>query len=122
MFAYAIVTPIAMSMGIAHALVLRCDPRTIMVCSPIGCERGNSRVYLLIDTDKKTYSRCDSKGCDTYEGIVLNTSGQFGSIQIPGRSILQKMDLETGRYTEVATLMLDVYVNHGQCKTTEESP
>ena len=102
----------------AKAFSLRCDISTKWNCSKSGCKTATSTIHNLINFSTAKYSRCDEKGCDSYDMEVVQ-SGAFLNISLPKKSMLAKLggnNLE--HFTEVVTLGTGVLVSHGQCSKT----
>ncbi|CAN7198061.1 hypothetical protein [Ensifer adhaerens] len=99
----------------AHAQTLRCDISSKHVCeaSP-GCQSAKLAVFNRIDLQMRTFSRCDSKGCDKYDA-VFSASGAFLNIAVPEKGLMAKLDMTEGRFSEVVTLAGQVYVSFGSC-------
>lgn len=99
----------------SSAATLRCEIAAKQLCqSALGCSAAPAKVYNLVDPSTLNYARCDSLGCDTYEASIA-TSGNFLIIDIPGRGMLAKLDLETLAFLEVVTLTDMIYVSWGNC-------
>jgi hypothetical protein len=75
---------------------------------------------VKLDFREKTYSRCDKKGCDDY-AMAFGSSGIFTTAtpQLQGSFI--KVVNDGSEYMEVATLMLEAYVNFGACRLDDAS-
>ena len=93
----------------------RCDVKQKFLCNQTGCQSTAPTIFSRIDTDQRTYSRCDQKGCDDYQAAI-SRSGDFMLIALPERGLLAKVSLSNGGFLEVATLGLDAYVSYGQCR------
>jgi len=70
--------------------------------------------YVLIDTDRKTYSRCDGRGCESYQAS-FTTSGAFTNIDVPGRGMMAKLGADLA-FAEVVSIGLVLIVSHGKCQ------
>ena len=102
----------------ANAFSLRCDMSTKWNCSKSGCKTANPTIHNLINFSTAKYSRCDKKGCESYDMEVVR-SGAFLNISLPKKSMLAKLggnNLE--HFTEVVTIGTVVLVSHGQCSKT----
>ena len=85
-----------------------CIPETYQFCSASGdCNFSKPRVFLLLNIKQNLYSRCDSKGCDTYnisvsykDGIshIINTSSSAGAVNVYGD--LYSANVSRVKYTE----------------------
>ncbi len=100
----------------AVATKYRCDPNEKYFCDiGAGCRPVPTTVWNLIDTEKRTFSRCDQNECNHYEAS-FHTSGTFINIDVRGRSLIAKMALDGSSFVEVATLMTQVYTSFGACR------
>ncbi|WP_157791138.1 hypothetical protein [Bradyrhizobium japonicum] len=100
----------------ADAMSLRCDFNTKFVCRETSCGMSEDNgVYALIDTEAKTYSRCDARGCDHYKPEI-STSGRFLNIALPANGMNMKLRTDDLSVVDVATIGLDVLVSRGDCK------
>ena len=103
------------SLASAHAQVLRCDINTKYQCAPSGgCTTVTPTIWNIIDLGKRTVSRCDAKGCDTYPAQFA-VSGAFINIALPERGMLAKASADWSSFSEVATLTNVVLVSFGRC-------
>ena len=48
---------------------LQCTPKTRLDCNGTNCTQSQPVVYLILDRPNQTFSRCDTKGCDTYDEL-----------------------------------------------------
>ena len=95
---------------------LRCDIATKNFCdADHGCNVTKAGVHNLIDLTLKTFARCDSMGCDTYDAEITK-SGSFSNIDVPGRGVVAKLNEIDGSFVEIVTLMTQVYVSFGKCQ------
>jgi hypothetical protein len=69
---------------------------------------------LIVDFDRKTYSRCESKGCDDYQMVAI-PSGIFVNVVYNPSSIF-KATADGHQYVEVATLGLVTFSQFGTCR------
>ena len=101
----------------AHAARWRCDISEKWNCQPGqgGCQAAVIEIVNYIDTDQGKYSRCDQKGCDTYDAQI-STSGIYMHIDLPGRGVFAKMATDGSTFLETATLMMMTLVSFGKCK------
>jgi hypothetical protein len=119
----AIIGLIALSPGAASAQVLRCEVRQKFVCEEAGCRIISANTWAFVDPQKKTYARCDVRGCDTYEARIYQ-SGAFLNIEVPGRSSMAKIatqdaslaNLKAYSFHEVVSQMHTILVSYGLCK------
>jgi hypothetical protein len=79
-----------------------------------GCRRVEANTWYPIDTVRATVSRCDARGCDTYQAAA-SQSGAFINLDVPGRGMLLKIASDGSNFVEVATLGLSVFVSFGVC-------
>jgi len=68
----------------------------------------------MLDFDRKTYSRCDNKGCDQYPMVAV-PSGAFLNV-VYNPSAIFKATADGSAYVEVATLGLVTYSQFGTCR------
>ena len=54
---------------------LQCTPKTRLDCVGTNCTKSQPIVYLILDRPNKTFSRCDTKGCDTYDANFYSGGG-----------------------------------------------
>ena len=104
---------------LAEAEELKCEIREKFVCEPgAACKPSPVGVWNIIDTAKRTYARCDTRSCDTYEAR-FSQSGIFINIEVPGRGVIAKMSMDgSAAFHEVATLGHSVLISFGACKRT----
>ena len=93
--------------------ILVCRPKTKQVCQSDGCKTVPALVWLRLKPETGSYSRCDSQGCDKYEGKVSH-SGSWTTIDVSERALLARL-AGGGSYVEVAAQGDAIYVSHGQC-------
>ena len=100
----------------AAAQVLRCDIATKYQCDAgSGCQRAAPGLWNVIDLQKQTISRCDSKGCDTYPARFA-VSGAYINIALPERGMMAKLASDGSTFMETASLTNAVLVSFGSCK------
>ena len=84
------------------------------------CEDVKPTVLFLLGSegDRKSYSRCDQQGCESYDATV-EEAGRYENWQLaePQGIIFKRALSEDKSFVEVATLGLQVYVSFGQCET-----
>ena len=90
-------------------------------CSVVGCEERKPTVWLLIDRDRETYSRCDAKGRDPY-GADVHQSGIFTIYELRGGATFLKMSDVFRRFIDVATSGVSAFVNSGTCEPQKRVP
>ena len=83
-----------------------------------GCQTIAATVWSVIDTTRKTYSRCDSAGCEEHDAR-FSTPGAYVTIDLPGTGTIAKMSIVDGDFLEVATLTTTAYVSFGTCRVEE---
>ena len=71
----------------------------------------------MLDFDRKTYSRCDSKGCNQYPMLVAPAGAFVSAVYNP--SAIFKATADGSEYVEVATLGLTTYSQWGRCRTEQ---
>lgn len=99
----------------ARAETLRCEIAEKHVCEAgTGCRAIPPKVWNLVDMGERTFSRCDSSGCDTYPAH-FSKSGIFVIIDAPGRGLVAKVS-DGGAFVESATLGTSAYVSFGACR------
>jgi hypothetical protein len=109
--------------SIARAQELRCEIAEKYVCETGGCKQGQASIWNMIDRAKKTYARCDRRGCDTYQAN-FSDCGIFMNIEVPGRGTIAKMatlnepvsGIKAFSFHEVVTQLHAVLVSFGTCK------
>ncbi len=98
----------------------RCTATKRIVCEVGECKDVKPTVFFLLGSegDKKTHSRCDQQGCETYNAVVKE-AGLYENWQLadPQGVIFKRTLSEDQSFVEVATLGLQVYVSFGQCET-----
>lgn len=99
----------------AEAKTYRCDIVSKQFCTASGCQPSQLGLFNLIDGDRKTYSRCDSMGCDTYDS-QFSASGIFINIAVPGRGVIAQLNNSDGTFMEVVTQAGNAYISFGACK------
>jgi hypothetical protein len=107
----------------ANAQAMRCDISQKFVCENTGCRTIPASTWAMIDVPKKSYARCDSRGCDTYEAYMYQ-SGAFLNIEVPGRATIAKVstenvplaNLRSLSFHEVVTQLHAVLISFGSCK------
>lgn len=93
----------------------KCTPQKTMECSLLGCEEGKPTIWIVIDRDRKTYSRCDATGCEAY-GADVTQSGIFTIYELRGRATFLKMSNTFGHFVDVATSGVSAFINGGRCE------
>ena len=99
----------------ALAKPLRCDFTVKRQCDDTGqCRVLPPVVWGLFDPERKTYSRCDRNGCDTYDATVTH-SGIYTVVSLPANGLFAKI-ADDGSAVEVASIGTDVLISYGKCK------
>jgi hypothetical protein len=93
----------------------RCTPKETQECSPVGCERQKHTVWFLVDKDRRTYSRCNAAGCDTY-GAEVSTAGIFTTYEVRGRATFLRMAEASRHFIGAWTEGVNSIVNGGTCE------
>jgi hypothetical protein len=95
----------------------KCEWSEKQQCAPgTGCKAMPITTYATIDLTAKRYSRCDRKGCDTYDANVSGGGAKtFFNVDVTARGMLMKISPE-GRSTEVITLGNVVLISQGICR------
>ena len=103
-----------------------CFPAKKLLCNSGACENAEPKVFNLISGGSvslslnPTFSRCDSKGCDTYDS-QFEPSGEYVNVQpLDPKGIMFKMSSLNSKYVEVVTLGLDTHVSYGYCVSDSE--
>lgn len=100
----------------ATAETYRCDISEKHVCDQgSGCQSVPSTIWNTVDTTRRTFSRCDRNGCDTY-AATFTTSGLFTVIDVTGRGLIAKMAVDGSLFVEITTLGTQAFVSFGQCQ------
>ena len=98
----------------ALAETWRCDATRAVTCADGACNPGNPTIWLLVDFDAATYSRCDDKGCDLYplnamvSGVFINASYNPGAFF--------KALQDASQFIEVVTQQLQTITYFGACR------
>lgn len=93
---------------------LTCIPSKQFLCSKGGCNEAPTKVHAVINIVKRTYSRCDVKGCDEY-GATMNVGGTYLNVSVSGRSTMAKIEIPSLQYFETISFGLAVYTSFGKC-------
>ena len=114
-------------------------PPHFAVCFPtkkVSCGDGSCMplkpitVFYLLGKNprSRTFSRCDPKGCDTYE-VEVNQSGAFETMHTdePRGQFFKRTVVDLGelgpplnQFVEVASIWLEVLVSTGYCRNVGE--
>src|SRR5436190_1129089 len=82
------------TLTLVEAEELKCEIREKFVCQAgAACKASPVGVWNVVDTAKRTYARCDTRGCDSYEA-QFSQSGAFINIDVPGRGVIAKMSMD----------------------------
>lgn len=93
---------------------LQCTPKTRLDCDGTNCTKSQPVVSLILDRPNKTFSRCDTKGCDSYDAI-FGSSGIYTNIQPRNPSGMMIKILGNREYIEMATIGLSTVFQNGSC-------
>jgi len=93
---------------------LQCTPKTRLDCDGTSCTPSKPIVYLILDRPNKTFSRCDTKGCDKYNAS-FGSSGIYTNIQASSPIGLMVKVLGNREYIEMATIGLSSVFQNGSC-------
>jgi hypothetical protein len=100
----------------SFAQPIRCDITTKFACSSTGgCQANTLGVFNRIDLDRCKFSRCDSRGCDDYDAVIQR-SGEFILIDVPGRGIFAKLSTDGSEFVEVTSLGTSILASFGSCR------
>ena len=100
----------------------RCTATKKIVCGDGECNSAAPTVFVLLGSqgERKTYSRCDQQGCDTYDATVKE-AGIYENWQLTEpQGMIFKRALSDGTFVEVATLGMEVYISTGRCEISKE--
>jgi hypothetical protein len=109
-----LVSAVVLAVTTSHAAELKREIRQKFLCEQSGCKTAPAKVWNLIDTAGRTYSRCDPIGCDKYPAQFA-VSGAFINIDVPGRGLTAKVSADDSTFHEIATLVHSIYVSFGSC-------
>lgn len=93
---------------------LKCSPTSKVFCDRTSCTSDTPSVWVILDRRAKTFSRCDTKGCDTYDG-QFESAGAFTNIQSKNPMGEMIKVLGDRKYIEIATLNLGLFISSGVC-------
>lgn len=124
-------TPKTVIRSLLPILLLLCNPASaqIVTCrvsakfncaAETGCADTLSRawkIWNVIDLSDETYSRGDIGGCDKFDAN-LTRGGEFIVIDVPGRGIMAKLDVNLATFVEVATMGAQAFVSFGTCQAS----
>lgn len=103
-----------------------CFPAKKLLCNSDACKNVEPKVFNLISgssispSQKPTFARCDSRGCDTYDS-QFEPSSEYVNVQpLDPKGMMFKMSLSDSKYVEVVTLGLDTHVSYGYCVSNSE--
>lgn len=100
----------------ADAQVLRCEISSKYRCDAgSGCQKTGMTIWNIVDLTRQTISRCDAKGCDTYQAQFA-ISGAFINIAVPANGMLAKLSSDGTMFLETATQMNAALVSFGSCR------
>jgi hypothetical protein len=107
---------VALAPADAASQVLRCDVTSKFKCAESGCDKVTAGMWNIVDFPRQTISRCDSKGCDTYNAQFA-TSGAYINIALPANGMLAKLSSNGTMFMETATVMATAFVSFGSCRS-----
>jgi hypothetical protein len=94
---------VALAPADAASQVLRCDVTSKFKSAESGCDKVTAGMWNIVDFPRQTISRCDSKGCDTYNAQFA-TSGAYINIALPANGMLARLSSNGTMFMETATL------------------
>jgi len=101
-----------------RALRWQCSPATKFQCKKEGCEAIQPTVWVTLDFQTSSYSRCDRKGCDRYE-MQESVSGIYTFVSLVDRQgTLFKVVNDGSEFVEVITLGTTLMSSYGSCSPT----
>lgn len=99
----------------ANAKIVTCAWTSKQQCgAEQPCRSGAASITTTINLQSGAYRRCDTKGCDRYDGVVRR-SGSFVVVDLPGRGSFAKI-ADDGSAIEVASLGTSLLIYSGRCK------
>ena len=110
---FTLIAIIFVSCGIANAEVEKCTIATKYVCTPEECVKKDSSIWILLDFAKEEYSRCDTKGCDTYK-MTVDVGGIY--INIFSTGFKSKVSADRKEFMEYVSLRTTSYLSYGSCE------
>jgi hypothetical protein len=93
---------------------LQCTPKTRLDCNGTNCTQSQPVVYLILDRPNQTFSRCDTKGCDTYDAL-FGSGGIYTNVQPRDPRGMMVKVLGNREYIEMATIGLNTVFQSGSC-------
>jgi hypothetical protein len=99
--------------GVANAKVLTCKSEKLKICSSNNCEDKKAITTIILDTDNKSYQRCDSS-CDKYPANI-DISGAFITAS-PNLGTFIKVNQLDRTFVDIATMSSTILMNFGVCK------
>lgn len=99
----------------ALAAPMECTVSTKQSCSPAGCQPVQPLMRAVVDLDARTYARCDTKGCDTYNATV-SVSGVIVTFDLLGRGAFARMTADGREFVEVVSLLTSTLISYGTCR------
>jgi hypothetical protein len=80
------------------------------------CQWMENNVSVRIDFDRRSYSRCDANGCDSFNAQFSQADG-FHHINLA--NVLAKASLADSTFVEIAAFGLKTYVSFGKCANAD---
>jgi hypothetical protein len=96
-------------------------PITCLIASKFSCDAGGGckplqpGIWNVIDLEKQTYSRCDIRGCDSFD-VRVTRSGEFIVIDASGRGMVAKLASNFSSFLEIATIGTSAVNSFGSCE------
>ena len=82
-----------------------------------GCRKRVAReTWAVVDLTKRTYLRCDNRGCEAYSAAIVQ-SGDFIVVDMPGHGVTAKVSSDFDVFLEVATIGTDAMISFGRCQS-----
>ena len=110
---YIFASTILIYSGVANAEILTCKSEKLKICSSNNCEDKKAITTIILDTDNKSYQRCDSS-CDKYQ-TNIDRSGAF-IIATPNLGTFIKVNQLDRSFVDIATMSSIIFMNFGVCK------
>ena len=84
-----------------------------------GCEQApENTVWMELDFESGTYSRCDPKGCDIYT-VTYSSGGVFTTVRLSQVGTLLKVVNDGSEFIDVATVGVAVITSFGTCQPND---
>jgi hypothetical protein len=99
----------------AMAAPLECVILKKYSCTAAQCQTVPATIRNTIDLQNHMYSRCDSKGCDSYVATISQT-GVMVTLDLPGRGAFARMNADGSEFVEVVSLLTNTLISYGTCR------